>query len=224
MPHPQRCACAIDHLVVIAPSLESGARYVRETLGVEPEPGGVHERMGTHNRLLRLGEALYVEVIAIDPDARAPDRPRWFGLDAMGNASPHLATWVVRTDDIAAAAARCAVSLGPIETMTRGALDWRITIPADGSLPFDGIMPALIQWTTPQHPAARLNDRGLRLLGLEAQHARAEQIGRALAGLGVNDAITIAPAPPGERPSLSALIDTPAGTRVLRTWTRTRSS
>jgi hypothetical protein len=40
-------ACAIDHLVVAAPTLEVGAQYIEELLAVEFDPGGQHERMGT---------------------------------------------------------------------------------------------------------------------------------------------------------------------------------
>jgi hypothetical protein len=39
--------------------------------------------MGTHNRLLKLGEGFYLELIAIDPQAPPPGRPRWFGLDRL---------------------------------------------------------------------------------------------------------------------------------------------
>jgi hypothetical protein len=38
--------------------------------------------MGTHNRLLKLGAGRFLEVIAIDPEAPAPGRRRWFDLDA----------------------------------------------------------------------------------------------------------------------------------------------
>ena len=214
---PFQSPSAIDHLVVAAPSLETGAQYIRETLGVELEAGGVHARMGTHNRLLKLGAALYLEVIAIDPQAAAPARARWFELDSPRSGSPHLATWVVRTADIAAAASRSPIPLGTIETMTRGELSWRITMREDGGLPCDGVMPALIEWRTPRHPAASLSDRGCRLLRLQARHANADQIRSALGDLGVDEAIAIAieRAAPGERPSLSATIDTRAGPRTL---------
>jgi hypothetical protein len=45
--------------------------------------------------------------------------------------------------------------LGPIEPMSRGKLNWLITIPADGSLTLDGVAPALIQWDAEPHPAAK---------------------------------------------------------------------
>src|SRR4051794_29994915 len=69
----------LDHLVVVAPTLGAGAASVRSALGADPRPGGWHDRMGTHNVLLRLGPDVYLEVIAIDPAARPPGRVRWFG-------------------------------------------------------------------------------------------------------------------------------------------------
>ena len=47
--------CSIDHIVITAPSLADGMEYVHRALGVVPEPGGGHPRMGTHNALLKLG-------------------------------------------------------------------------------------------------------------------------------------------------------------------------
>ncbi|WP_393939598.1 VOC family protein [Piscinibacter sakaiensis] len=60
--------------------------------GCAPEGGGAHPHMGTHNRLLRLGDHCYLEVIAIDPAAPPPARARWFGLDRLApDAAPRLA-------------------------------------------------------------------------------------------------------------------------------------
>jgi len=47
-------------------------------LGVTIPFGGVHPLMGTHNHLLRLGAALFLEIIAPDPAAGPLPRPRWF--------------------------------------------------------------------------------------------------------------------------------------------------
>ena len=74
-----------DHLVVAAVSLDAGAAWCEATFGVAPVPGGRHAFMGTHNRLLAIGSAAYpgtyLEIIAIDPEAPATRRARWFGLD-----------------------------------------------------------------------------------------------------------------------------------------------
>ena len=145
--------CEIDHLVVTAPSLQSGGDHVRAILGVAPGPGGAHQRMGTHNLLLRLGESLFLEVIAPDPAAPHPGRPRWFGLDEV--AAPRLAAWVARTDDLGACPADMLAACGAVQTMTRGPREWLITIPADGRLPLGGALPMLIEWQSPARPRAR---------------------------------------------------------------------
>ena len=70
----------LDHLAVSAATLAEGTAHVEAALGIVLEPGGRHDRMGTHNRLLGLGD-IYLEVIATDPDAPEPAWPRWFDLD-----------------------------------------------------------------------------------------------------------------------------------------------
>ena len=208
--------CAIDHLVVAARTLDEGAEYVRAMLGVELEPGGTHERMGTHNRLLKLGNALYLEVIAIDPSAAPPARARWFGLDRRAPDEPaRLVTWAARTRDIHANVARSGITLGAVEKMMRGSHDWRITVPPDGSLPLDGIMPALIQWDGAQHPADRLPDSGCSLVRLEARHVLADRIERALHALDFAGPVIVRRPPPRQPASLTAVIDTPTGQRTL---------
>jgi len=200
----------LDHIAVRAPSLDEGAEYVRRALGVAPGPGGRHERMGTHNRLLRLGEKRYLEVIAIDPQAGDPGRKRWFALDG-GVSAPQLITWVARTDDIGAAA-----WAGTPERMTRGALHWLITVSADGSMPMDGVAPTLIQWPDARHPADALPDLGCRLARLEGFHPQAAEIQAMLDRIGFAGPFRISSA---KEKYLVAHIDTPAGPRRLESRT-----
>lgn len=63
----------LDHLVVAARTLDEGAQYVTEALGVEPAPGGRHPGMRTHNRLLSLWGGQYLEIIACEPEATGDD-------------------------------------------------------------------------------------------------------------------------------------------------------
>jgi len=203
----------IDHITITAPTLAAGAALVRETLGVAPQPGGRHPRMGTHNLLLRLGDALFLEVIAIDPDGAAPGRPRWFALDTLTpDSPPTLATWVARTPDIRAAHAAASEALGEIEPMSRGTLDWLITIPADGALPLDGAGPALIEWQGDVHPARGLPDHGLSLALLELIHPDPARVTRLLASLVLDGPVAVTA---GATPGLIAHIDTPAGRRTV---------
>jgi hypothetical protein len=206
----------IDHITVTAPSLTAGVEYVSRVLGVTPQKGGEHPRMGTHNCLLKLGDAMFLEVIAVNPDTPDPDRPRWFALDAIKPAQPaRLAMWVARTSDIHAAVRESPVPVGKVEPMSRGALNWLISIPEDGSLPLDGIAPALIQWHTERHPAAGMPDLGCSLIRLEGFHPQADRINRMLEAIGFEGAFSVTQSIPGGQPWLAAEIQTPAGLRRL---------
>jgi hypothetical protein len=207
----------LDHLVVAAATLEDGARWARERLGADVPAGGKHERLGTHNRVLRLGDAAYLEIIAVDPDAPPPGRPRWFALDeptmrAALARGPKLITWVAASDDVRRAAAASALVHGPVEPMRRGALEWLITIPPDGALGEGGTAPPLIQWLTRPHPASRMPDLGFRLAGLELGHPQPERLRQAFAALGLaDDRVHLEYA---GAPELRARIATPSGTVV----------
>lgn len=203
----------IDHLVVTGGALETATAHVERALGQATVAGGQHPLMGTHNRLLSLGPETYLEALAPDRDAAAPGRPRWFGLDhhvADPQAPPRLAAWALRVPDLDAALAQAPDGIGPACAMTRGAYDWRITIPDDGLQPFDGVFPALIAWTGPA-PAAALPDTGVRLVSLTLRHPDAGRLGWALSMLTSDDRVTVQAGPPG----LSAHIVTEEGEKVL---------
>jgi hypothetical protein len=157
----------LDHLVVAARTLEEGARWVEQRLGAAPAGGGKHTTMGTHNRVLSLGPEAYLEVIAIDPEAPAPPRPRWFSLDtpqmkARLAQGPALIHWVARTDDIERELARRGDADTEVLDLQRGDLRWRMAVPRDGLLREDGTLPTLIQWISAS-PSALLPDAGIRM-------------------------------------------------------------
>ncbi len=172
----------LDHLVVVAGSLEQGAAWCEATLGVRPAPGGRHALMGTHNLLLSLGAhpspAAYLEVIAIDPETPPPARARWFGMDQptlreSARRAPRLVHWVGRS---AALERHCdglrALALDPGDVLAAqretaaGTLQWRITVPRDGQPLCHGALPTLIEWQGP-HPSQALPASGVALAGLE---------------------------------------------------------
>lgn len=208
--------CLIDHITVVANSLAEGAAFVENALGVSPQAGGEHLRMGTHNLLLRLGDSLFLEVIAVNPSGAPPSRPRWFNLDRLATGTPpRLAAWVARTDDIQASMKASPYSLGQVEPMSRGGLEWLISIPEDGSLPLDGALPVLIQWPRGIHPATSLLDLGLRLVKLEIMHPEPAKLSQLLSHLGVEDKVRVQASGEREAVSLVAHIETPGGLRKL---------
>jgi hypothetical protein len=206
----------IDHITVTAPSLDVGQRFVYETLGVSAQAGGEHPAMGTHNLLLKLGDTMFLEVIAANPIDPAPQRPRWFGLDRLTPQSlPSLAGWVVRTSDIQATTLKAAESLGAVEPVSRGALSWLITIPRDGSLPLNGAGPAVIEWQADIHPAVRLEDKGVSLDRLEIAHPDPDRVLRLLSSLALDRQGFEVCVVRHASTKLTAHIKTPQGSRRL---------
>lgn len=207
---------ALDHLTVAALTLEQGVEHVRQCLGVVVPAGGKHPLMGTHNCLMRLGEAVFLEIIAPDP-AATPERARWFALDDPGmrarlNRSPRLISWVVRVPDLKAALGGIDRSAGEAVPLTRGELSWLISVPHDGSMPFDGAFPTLIEWPPGPHPASDMADLGCRLEHLAIGHPDSAGLTAALGPLFGDDCVTITSSPSAR---LRATIRTPDGGREL---------
>lgn len=203
----------IDHLIVAADSLDEGAAWCQAKLGVAPLPGGQHPLMGTHNRLLNLScEAFprcYLEIIAIDPGAPAPGRPRWFGLDERPPGPPQLWQAVVRStmlDMHRRGLMHGQTDPGLPIAMQRADYRWQVLVRDDGRRL--GVLPTLIQWDGP-HPAERLPDSGLRLRRVQLDGLPAPQ--REVLCL---RGVTGSP----ERPAgLSVTLDTPRGEVSLTT-------
>ena len=165
----------LDHLAVAAATLGAATDHVAQALGVTLQSGGEHAVFHTHNTLLGLADELYLEAIAINPDAPKPDRPRWFDLDRFAGA-PRLTNWICRCDDLDATLAALPGGFGTPVSLQRGDLRWRMAVPASGILPFDNCAPALIEWEGNAHPAKRLNPSGCKLQELYISHPDASEL------------------------------------------------
>jgi len=208
---------ALDHLIFAAASLEQGEDHLESLLGVRPRRGGKHVAMGTHNSVLRLGDGVYLELIAIDPDGIKPDRPRWFDLDrpsmrASLAQSPRLIHWVARCDDIEAMRKISPSDLGLAYPMKRAQYSWRMTIPDDGHLPGDGLIPTLIEWEDVNHPSDALPDNRIAVVTMAAAHPEPATIRAALAKLGLAEMLKVTYS---VTPRLAAMLRTPRGTVTL---------
>jgi len=200
-----------DHLAIAAGDLGAGVAKVEARLGVAMAPGGQHAAMATHNRLLALGPGEYMEVIAIDPGAPGPGRARWFALDSF-DGPPRPRAWILRCPDLEAALAVAPAGAGRPLDFARGDLRWRMAVPDDGMLPFDGLFPALIQWQAGRHPAGVLPASGLSLARLTLTHPRGAALAAALAALTDDPRIEVRTGP---APAMAAVLEGPAGAVVL---------
>lgn len=208
----------LDHLVVAAANLDDGARYIAEQLGVDIPPGGRHAAMGTHNRVMQLGSNCYLEVIAVDPVAPHPGRPRWFDLDnpylrACLNNAPRLVTYVVRGVNGESLTAIDTNMYGEVMPMSRDQLRWQISIPADGRLPGGGLLPTLLKWQG-DPPVAQMSDTGCRLKTLRVCHDSPDWLKSHLDRLGAGCIVDVVAA--DGMPRIEAHIDSPIGSVVLR--------
>jgi len=227
----------IDHLVVMAQSLEQGVQWCEATLGVTPAAGGEHAQYGSHNRLFKIATPAhplaYFEIIAINPAAKRPANApgkRWFDMDdaalqAAVAIEPRLIHFVANTDDIQAA--RIALKAQGIERgpavhasrhSRRGLLQWQITVREDGQRLFNGALPSLIQWGKTGdaeplrlHPRNSLPRSGVSLQSLAVTHPSADKLQAAYEAIGLSGvAVETGPA------NLSATLHTPRGTVVLQ--------
>ena len=203
---------AFDHIAIVAPTLEIGFDHVRDRIGIEVPPGGQHPKMGTHNRVMRLGQDEFLEIIAIDPDAAPPTHPRWFRLDTPRTEAPHIGNWIVRTPDIAAALDHFPPSCGLATPMSRGDMNWLISLPDDGSLPFDAAFPTILEWPTTPYPGSKMPDFGCSLHELIVEHPNAGIVEERLSGHLDDDRIRFEPS---TRVALTAVIQTPDGLRTV---------
>ena len=233
MSPPLHDRARLDHLVVMADTLQEGAEWCEATLGVLPGPGGEHPLFGTHNRLLTVESAAfplaYLEIIAINSEAAAAGRisagsqKRWFDMDdealraQVRQHGPRLTHWVARVPDVQDAALRLAaleIDRGEVLRASRmtpaGLLEWQITVRPDGRRLFDGCLPTLIEWGA-VHPAAGMPPSGLALQSLALKHPRAAALSEACAAIGFA-AIAIHSA---AQPALEAVLSTPRGTLTL---------
>jgi len=195
-----------DHIAIAAETLEEGVAWAEDRLGVAMVAGGKHERFGTHNQLLGLADGLYLEVIAVDPDATCKG-PRWFGLDDF-RGPPRLVNWICEPDNFEDFL-RYGMRSVP---MKRGDLRWDMGAPEDGRLPMGGGFPTVLRWHTDQPPGRALPASGCSLTSLTINHPQAVELAAELDGhlqdqrIQFKDAAEI---------SLQAVIQTPTAAVVL---------
>lgn len=176
-----------DHIAIAADNLAQGVAFIEQKFNVKIPFGGTHDQMGTHNHLMQIGEGIFLELIAINPNAKPPEAPqkRWFNLDdphlqQQLKHSPKLVTWIARTPHINAETTKLNTNIGDIHHVSRGSLNWQITIAQNGKLAENGLFPTLIQWQNNQTPASHMADLGIKLKSFTLTHPQPESLTKLL--------------------------------------------
>ena len=103
----------IDHVVYAVRDLDAAAARFDETFGLDASPGGVHPRWGTANRIISLGGASYVELIAIVEPSVAANTVLGRAVTERTVAGDRWFALCLRDDAIEATAARLDLTLEP---------------------------------------------------------------------------------------------------------------
>jgi len=207
--------CQFDHIAIGADSLARGVDWFAQLTNITLPAGGEHPQMGTHNHLTATGDDSFIEIIAINPAAPRPDRPRWFGLDnpstiASLASAPRVLTWVVNTTNIDAAlenAKRAGFDPGQTIELTRGNLSWRIAVRDDGELVENGVFPIIIEWPDGPHPAKRMTKQGVHIKQLKLQHPHPEKLQAGLVAIGADRLAMVEPLPGQELVAVDLDVD-----------------
>ncbi|MDE0134670.1 MAG: VOC family protein [Acidimicrobiaceae bacterium] len=204
---------AIDHIVYAVPNLAAGTAAVEALVGVSAAPGGPHPGMGTRNTLMSLGDDVYLEIIAPDPEQPDPPNGRPFDIDAMNEG--RLITFAIHAsdgetiEDVTAAMAACGEDPGPISAMSRVKPDgeeihWSLTMSAG-----PGLVPFVIEWGNTTHPAT-VTPTGCTLVSLSGTHPDPDHIRALHSAIGIEVDVTA-----GDTVTFAATLDTPNGRVTL---------
>ena len=207
----------IDHIAFAAQSLDQAHAYALQRFGVKLPAGGKHPLMGTHNLVTRIAPGIFLEFIAIDPEAPAPNRTRWFALDRLMQEgkledAPRLFGWVASLPGLASNAIDS--SQHELLEVSRGDLRWHFFHRKDGEADAGGCLPARIDWAGGNSPVDNMQDVGLHLNQFQLAHPEMAAIRAKLDGLGWDAAcpenrhVAFADA---ARPALTLVLDTPNG-------------
>ena len=158
----------LDHIVLGCNTLQEGTDYVEKKLGLTLSEIGYHLHMGTHNRVIKISENIYLEVIAIDPNANKPKHFRWFNLDnkkqqARLKKSPQIIGYVIENQN-----PDMLKFYNPFFEASRGNYCWEFAMPkSDDTLINDeliesGLVPSLINWKS-KKPVYKMLDNHFEL-------------------------------------------------------------
>ena len=104
-----------------------------------------------------------------------------------------------------------APDLGEVVSFARGDRTWRLTVPADGSLPMGGLIPAFIEWSPGPHPSTGQQNLGVSLKRIHLRHPTPADLHSVLDALGVAHLVEVQEGPA----SLAFEMETPRGVVIL---------
>ena len=170
----------LDHIVFGSFTLEEGTKFVENILQAKLSDIGYHKDMGTHNRVIRISERVYLEVIAIDPKSSNLSNKKWFNLDnsklqSKLKKSPQIIGYVIENNDI-----NISKYYDPFFELSRDIYEWQFAMPTINNNILDreiieaGMIPSLISWKSDK-PVYQMKKNQFELISFEIRLSKSQQ-------------------------------------------------
>ena len=169
----------LDHIVFGSRTLEEGTEFVENILQAKLSDIGYHKDMGTHNRVIRISEKVYLEVVAIDPKKKNLKNRKWFNLDNSNlqsklKKSPQIIGYVIENND-----RNITKYYDPFFETSRDSYKWKFAMPTFNNNILDckiietGIIPSLISWKS-EKPIYQMKKNQFDLINFEIEFSETQ--------------------------------------------------
>ena len=170
----------LDHIVFGSRTLEEGTVFVENILQAKLSDIGYHKDMGTHNRVIKISEKVYLEVVAIDPERKNLKNRKWFNLDNSNlqsklKKSPQIIGYVIEKNNI-----NLTKYYDPFFVASRDKYNWKFAMPTfnnnilDDEITEAGMIPSLISWKS-EKPIYQMKKNQFELISLEILLTKKQQ-------------------------------------------------
>jgi hypothetical protein len=170
----------LDHIVFGSFTLDEGTKFVENILQAKLSEIGYHKDIGTHNRVIRISEKVYLEVIAIDPKTTKLNNRKWFNLDnsklqSKLKKSPQVIGYVIENDDM-----NITKYYDPFFESSRNIYKWQFAMPTfnnnilDSEIIEAGMIPSLISWKSDK-PVYQMKKNQFELISLEIRLSKSQE-------------------------------------------------
>ena len=171
---------SLDHIVFGSFTLDEGTKFVENILQAKLSEIGYHKDIGTHNRVIRISEKVYLEVIAIDPKTSKLNNRKWFNLDnsklqSKLKKSPQVIGYVIENDDM-----NITKYYDPFFESSRDIYKWQFAMPTfnnnilDNEIIEAGMIPSLISWKSDK-PVYQMKKNQFELISLEIRLSKSQE-------------------------------------------------
>ena len=170
----------LDHIVFGASTLEEGTEFVESILQEKLSDIGYHKDMGTHNRVIKISDEVYLEVVAINPEMQKIKKRRWFNLDNPNlqkklQKSPQIIGYVVEKNNKTPQE-----YYDPFFNASRANYRWKFAMPNYRNKDLDieiiekGIIPSLISWKG-EKPIYKMKKNQFEVISFEIKLSDSQQ-------------------------------------------------